>query len=786
MRKRSRSPQARRRAPRKGPRRVKSNKPVKTFRRRLVGRALKVSLGLFVVAAGYVAWVDLRVTTAFEGKRWAVPARIYARALALYPSMAITGAELNHELKSAGYRPVGNPSRPGEFSQPAGGFEIFTREFHYWDGTEPARRLNIAIEGGRISSLRDEHGDLAIIRLDPALIGRILPTHQEDRILVGVDDVPPLLISTLLAVEDRGFFDHHGISLRGIARALLANLRAGATVQGGSTITQQLAKNFFLSQERRLSRKLNELVIALILEARYRKEEILAAYLNEIYLGQQGGRAIHGFGLASHHYFARPVAELGAGEVATLVGLARGASYYNPHRQPERSLARRNLVLTIMAEQGLLAPGVAAKAKNRPLGVSTKPSPARTFHPAFMAMVRRQLQRDYHEDDLRSVGLRVFTTLDPSVQHQAEIVLRDEVTQLEKDRGMTAGGLQGAVVVTDRNSAEVLALVGDRSVRREGFNRALDARRPVGSIIKPAVYLAALERSERYTLASLVADTPVVIEGVEGEPWSPANYDHQSHGDVPLYIALARSYNQATVNVGMAVGVEEVLDVLRRLGYERQVPAYPSVLLGAVAMTPVEVTSVYQTVASGGFKMPLRAIREVTDSDGKRLTRYGLSVRQSFQPAPVYLLNRGLEEVMLTGTGRGASTVLGQSAGVAGKTGTTDDLRDSWFAGFDNRYLSVVWLGRDNNQPTGLTGASGALKVWTELMAAVEVERLRMPVPAGVEHYWTDLETQRITDRSCPNAVALPFISGTRFGYQPCGTANQNTLAASSVTSHRE
>lgn len=781
MGKRSRSAQARRHA---SPRRRK--KAAKSFRRRLVGQSLKFALGLFVVAAGYVAWMDLRVTTAFEGKRWAVPARIYARALALYPNMAITRAELAHELRSAGYRPVDTPSGQGEFSHHSHGFEIFTREFHYWDATEPARRLNVVIEAGRISSLRDQHGDLAIIRLDPALIGRILPTHQEDRVLVGADDVPRLLIGTLLAVEDRGFYDHHGISLRGIARALLANLRAGATVQGASTITQQLAKNFFLSHERRLSRKLNELVIALILEARYSKKEILTAYLNEIYLGQQGGRAIHGFGLASHHYFARPVAELGAVEIATLVGLARGASYYNPRRRPERSLERRNLVLSIMAEQGLLAPGAVAKAKNQPLGVSTKPLPARTLHPSFMAMVRRQLHRDYHEDDLRSRGLRVFTTLDPSVQHHAENVLRDGVSRLESQRGMPGGSLQGAVVVTDRNSAEVLALVGDRSPHRDGFNRALDARRPVGSIIKPAVYLAALEQSQRYTLASLVTDAPVLIEDTEGEPWTPANYDHKSHGEVPLYTALAQSYNQATVNLGMSVGVEQVLDVLRRLGHEHEVPAYPSVLLGAVAMTPVEVTGVYQTVASGGFKMRLRAIREVTDSAGKRLTRYGLSVKQSFEPAAIYLLNRALEEVMRSGTGRGASAVLGQSAGVAGKTGTTDDLRDSWFAGFDNRYLSVVWLGRDNNQPSGLTGASGAMKVWSELMAAVEVERLRTPVPAGVEHYWTDLKAQRITDKNCPNAVALPFISNARLGYQPCGSANQSTLAVTGVTSRKE
>ena len=734
-----------------------------------------------MLAAGYLAWLDLRVTTAFEGKRWSVPARIYARPLALYPSMTISQTELSVELASAGYQKVKSPSRPGEFSRHPGVFEIFTRTFRYWDATEPSRRLVVRFDDGVIHSLNDEHGELAIIRLDPALIGRILPTHEEDRVLVGIDDVPPLLISTLVAVEDRGFYDHHGISLRGIARAFIANLRAGTTVQGGSTLTQQLAKNFFLTSERRLSRKLNEVAIALILEARYSKEEILSAYLNEIFLGQQGGRAIHGFGLASYYYFARPVAELEAAELATLVGLARGASYYNPRRYPQRARERRNLVLTIMHDQGLLSSQVVTAAKDKPLGVTTDAPPARTFHPAFAAMVRRQLRRDYHEDDLRSVGLRVFTTLDPSVQQRAEKVLENGVSRLEDQRGIAPGELQGALVVTDRSSAEVLALVGDRSPHRDGFNRALDARRPVGSIIKPAVYLAALERAERYTLASLIADEPVVIEGEDGESWSPANYDHLSHGEVALYTALARSYNQATVNLGMAVGVDQVLDVLSRLGYEHQVSAYPSVLLGALAMTPVEVAGVYQTLASGGFKMPLRAIREVTDSEGNRLTRYALSVHQSFKPAPVYLLNRALKEVMMSGTGRGARAILGPQVVVAGKTGTTDDLRDSWFAGFDNRYLSVVWLGRDNNQPTGLTGASGALRVWSELMGALDVQSLRMPVPANVEQYWVDTANQRITDRDCPNSVPLPFMVSAQPAYEPCSSAS--TLASSGFTS---
>ena len=610
-------------------RRKKASMPL---RGRMLRFGLKLALGLLVLTSGYFAWLDLRVTTAFEGKRWAEPARIYARPLALYPSMTITASELSLELSSAGYQKVKRPDRAGEYSQRGDAFKIFTREFRYWDGTEPPRQLAVELRNGAIHTLKDSDVELAIMRLDPALIGRILPTHEEDRVLVDIDDVPPLLIDTLLAVEDRGFYHHHGISLRGIARAMIANLRAGRTVQGASTITQQLAKNFFLNHQRHLTRKLNEVAIALILEARYEKQEILAAYLNEIFLGQQGGRAIHGFGLASYHYFARPVEELEADEVATLVGLARGASYYNPRRHPQRALKRRNLVLKMMHEQGLVTAQFAAASIAKPLGVITKAPAARTPHPAFMAMVRRQLRRDYHEDDLRSTGLRVFTTLDPIVQRHAETALEGGVSRLASQRKIPPGELQGALVVTDRNSAQVLALVGDSSPKRDAFNRALDARRPVGSVIKPAVYLAALEDPDRYTLATLIADEPLAIRGGDGETWSPDNYDHVSHGEVPLYRALARSYNQATVNLGMTIGVDRVVAVIQRLGYEQHIPAYPSIMLGALAMSPVEVTGIYQTIASGGFKMPLRAIREVTDSNGLRLTRYALSVHQTFKP----------------------------------------------------------------------------------------------------------------------------------------------------------
>ena len=778
MGKRSRSPKTRRRPSRRGA------KTTGSLRRGLFRLGLKLALGLIILLTGYVAWLDLKITNAFEGKRWAVPARIFARPLTLYPSVPISVAELILELERAGYQQVNHPIRPGQFTRRAGEFEILTRAFRFWDSIEPARHINVKISKDAVASLSDADGEIPIVRLDPALIGRILPTHEEDRILVARDEVPPLLIDALIAVEDRDFYEHFGVSIRGIARAMMVNLRAGATVQGGSTLTQQLAKNFFLRPDRQLGRKLNEIAIALILEFRFSKDEILTAYLNEIFLGQQGGRSIHGFGSASYHYFSRPLAELETAELAMLVGLARGASYYNPRRHPERALERRNLVLSTMQAQGMLSQRTGEGAKATRLGVTRKAPPARTMHPAFVTMVRRQLRVDYHKDDLRGAGLRVFTTLAPTVQRQAETALETLLPGLETKHGIASGELQGAIVVTDKNSGEVLAVVGDRKPQRNGFNRALDASRPVGSIIKPAVYLAALEQPDRYTLVTPIVDERVEVLGENGELWSPANYDRHSHGEVALLTALAQSYNQATVNLGLSLGVNEVLEVVRRLGCERQIPPYPSILLGSVAMTPVEVAGIYQTLSSGGFKTALRAIREVTDSQGNRLSRYALTVHQSFQPEPVYLLNRALQEVMRTGTGRGAMPGIGKDLAVAGKTGTTNDLRDSWFAGFDNQYLTVVWLGRDNNKPTGLTGASGALTIWSELMRALHPRSLRVLVPEGVDLNWTIVAKHRRTDPNCPNAVRLPFIrkNSPRLKYEPCHLVDQATVVASDIT----
>ena len=747
-------------------------------------------LAALVVAAGYFVWLDLTVRPAFDGKRWALPARLYARPLEVYVGASLTPDRLESELRVLGYdQPGGGVSalqRPGSFERRGDGFYIASRAFRFWDGDEPERALTVTFEGDHVARVEANGETVPIVRLEPLLIGRISTAHNEDRVLVRLDDVPPRLPEVLMAVEDRSFYEHFGVSLRGFMRAVVANVRAGGTVQGGSTLTQQLAKNFFLTHERTWWRKANEAMLALLLEIHYDKSEILEAYLNEVFLGQQGKRAIHGFGLASRFYFARPVSELDLTEIATLVALVKGASYYNPRKHPERVLERRNLVLNMLAAEGVVSAGEAEVAKREPLGVTPRPGSAAGKHPAFLDLVRRQLQRDYRDEDLRAEGVRVFTTVDPIAQQIADTAVREGLVRLGERAGVDAGQLEGASVTFNPQTGEVLALTGGRDAGLGGFNRALDARRPIGSLVKPVVYLSALQDAQNYTLATILDDAPVSIDLPGGKKWTPDNYDHKIHGQIPLYVALARSYNLATVHLGMRVGLSKVAENLHRLGVEQPVPPYPSILLGALELTPIEVAQVYQTIGSGGFKAPLRSILEVTDADGQPLNRYGLDVEQAIDPQTAFLINTALERVMVEGTGRGAYTKLPRNLTVAGKTGTTDDLRDSWFAGYGADRGVVVWLGHDDNSKAGLSGSSGALTIWTDMMAAMHPNSRESLAPAGVEWHWTDTVSGFATDPNCDAAVRLPYAPGSPIAYAPCGEPQPvaRTVTGSPVTVH--
>jgi penicillin-binding protein 1B len=545
-----------------------------------------------------------------------------------------------------------------------------------------------------------------------------------------------------------------------------ANLKAGAVVQGGSTLTQQLVKNFYLTDQQTLWRKLIEAPMALLLNIHYSKDEVLEVYLNEVFAGQAGKRAIHGFGLASRFYFGQPVGELKLHQVALLVGLVKGPSYYNPQRHPKRALKRRNLVLSVLAQQGVISNTQKINYQALPLDLTEARKVSR--YPAYMDLVRQQLKQHYQASALSSHGLRIFTSLDPWVQHQADKAMLEQVNKLKQRHG-DIEGLQGAVVVSHRDSGELLALVGDYNAGYAGHNWALDTSRQVGSLLKPVVHLAALETG-RYTPATLIDDAPIALPQPDGSLWKPQNYDRKSHGKVPMYETLVKSYNQANVRLGLNVGVDKVLQQLQRMGVEQPIPAYPSVLLGAVEMSPLQVNQVYQTIAGNGFYSPLSIVRQVTEANGQLLSHFPFAVRQAASNDSIYLLQHEMRLVASEGTARGVYRYLPKQQKVAAKTGTTNDQKDSWFAGFSGQHVATVWLGREDAKPTPLTGAGGALNVWGQLMQHLAYVTYADIKPQSIDYYYLNVSTGKAIPDDCPNGVLLPLLKTSAPSYNTtCG-----------------
>src|ERR1700730_18949064 len=574
-------------------------------------------LGIVVVAAVavtfYVMYLDRIVTKEFEGRRWTLPAQVYAAPLELYASLPLNGSDLEHELQRLQYRRVDKLEHPGTYRLQGTRLDIALRPARFADETRPASILTVVSGEKGIESLRDSDGkDVPIARLEPLLIGSIFPIHGEDRIVVTPQEVPALLPQALTTVEDRKFYTHHGVDPVGILRAMWVNVRAGQMEQGGSTLTQQLVKSYFLDSRRTLGRKAREAIMAMSLDAHFSKADLMNAYINEIFLGQDGDRAIHGFGLASQFYFGKPLAELDLSEVALLVAVVRGPSYYEPRRHPERARLRRDLVLKIMAEQGIVTAKEASAAARQPLGATSRPAGA--YYPASLDFVRRTLRRDYHDQDLTEAGLRIYTSLELRAQEQAEQALDHELTRLDRLRKHAQAPLEGAVVATSAKRGDVIAIVGGRNVGYEGFDRALDAHRSMGSLVKPFIYLMALE-SGRYNAATVVQDAPIDVKLANDKHWRPENFTHQTYGPVPVVRALAESLNLATVGVGLDVGLPKVAQTLQRFGLAQPPAQVPAMLLGALEVTPLEAAQLFNGLANGGFRNPLRAVRAVISTD---------------------------------------------------------------------------------------------------------------------------------------------------------------------------
>ena len=718
-----------------------------------------VAVGVVILAlALYVVHLDSVVREQFEGRRWDVPARVYALPTEIYVGENFNIEDFEQELRQLHYRQAEHADTPGSYHRHDATIDLYARRAVFADEVREATPIFVTLGHDGIQKITGaDNADVPIFRLDPLVIGSIFPIHGEDRIVLAPEDVPPLLPLVLKTVEDRRFDTHSGIDPKGLLRAVWVDIRAGHMEQGGSTLTQQLVKNYFLDDRRSVWRKLKEAIMAVRLEAHFSKSDILTAYVNEIFLGQDGERAIHGFGLASEFYFAKPLNELNLAEMALLTGMVRGPSVYDPRRHPEAARARRDRVLAMLAESGVVSKEAAETARKQPLGI--KPPASGSYYPAYMDFVRRTLKRDYREADLAKAGLAIYTSLDPHAQIAAERALTKQLAKLEPPAKRKGDPLEGSVVITLPETGDVVAIVGGREVGFDGFNRALDAKRPIGSLVKPVVYLTALETG-RYTARTIVDDAPVDLKLPAGDHWTPENYTHLIYGPVTLVHALAESMNLATVHLGLDIGVKNVAATFPRLGLDRTPVANPSLLLGAVDMAPIEVAQIYNSLANGGFQTRLRAVRAVLGEDGKPLKTFPLELQAAAAPASVYELTQMMTKVMTHGTGHSAGARLAPIV-TAGKTGTSQDTRDSWFAGFSGSHLVVVWVGFDDNRVTGLTGAMGALPAWTDTMLALRPTSWEPPPPEGVHMRYVDFETGKLTGPLCPGKPVLVALPAT-------------------------
>ena len=744
----------------------------------------KLSLGIIIGSiaaiiaiffAALVAIIDYRVTTKLDGVLWTVPAKLYSRPMELAESIEINRNNLIRELEMLSYKEVLQPERSGQFSLSKDSLKIYLRGYK----DQRPGIFNIAFRESEVKSIKNQLGlSEDLIKLEPIVIGGMYPAHMEDRVLLDWPEVPQILIETILAVEDQNFFNHYGISLRSISRAFLTNIKAGEVEQGGSTITQQLAKSLFFTSEQTIRRKVMEAIASLLIEFHYSKEEILLAYINDVFLAQSGRRAIHGFGMGAQHFFGTSIKNLDKDQIALLVGMLKGPSLYNPRRNPQNATKRRNLVLSILNKSQKLSDTEFEQLKIKELGTAPPNYRTETKYPAFHDLVRIELQENFNEKDLRTKGLSIETNVDPILQASLEDSIVKTKKQLIEKYGTKLNELEGAAIAVDISNGEVKAVVGSSSPSSYGFNRSINAIRPIGSLVKPFIYLTALDQYDQYNLTTILDDSKLSVPS-GGVIWEPDNFDKKFHGNIPLHVALWQSYNIASARLGLDIGFEAVASMFSKLGIKKQFQNYPSLFIGSFELSPYQAIQAYQTIAADGFYTPLRSIREIKDVKGEIEFSYPYSIEQRIRPEPVALIKFAMQQTFERGTARGYSSKDIQSWNAGGKTGTSDDQRDSWFVGFAGETLVLVWLGFDDNRQTPLTGRTGAFQVWKNFIDDIKPVSKQKTVLPRINYVWTDMNDGLLSGKKCKNSLLVPFIEGTEPNITPtvrrkCSNRNEN------------
>ena len=711
-----------------------------------------------VIFIAYLALLSEKVEEKLEGVLWTVPAKVYSRPLELAEGFKVNLNYIKKELDLLSYQERKRPSSPGEYYLTKKELDIYLRGYE----KQKPGLFRITLDNGEIKSVKRSDGILLdLISIEPLSIGGIFPSHMQDRILLNWSQVPEELIQVLVLVEDRKFFDHSGISIRSIFRALLKNTLSFSKQEGGSTITQQLAKSLFFSPEKTYSRKLKEAFASLLIETNYSKEEILLAYINDVFISQSGKRAIHGFELGAQHFYGTSLDNLELEQMALLVGMLKGPSRYNPRRNPERAKERRDLILGVLKENSLINKEEFINLSSKPLKVIKPSFRSQSKHPAFSDLVTIDLRRNFKDKDLRTKGLRVYTNMDPVFQLTLEESIKKTKRNLIEKYGSRLEGVQMAAIVIDSLTGEIKASVGSSNPREFGFNRVLNASRPVGSLIKPWIYLTALGSYKDFNLMTSLNDDLLKVNLSNGDVWEPNNFDKKFHGEVRLHRALWQSYNIATARLGISLGHEKVQSTLDSLKVEKKLKGYPSEFIGSFELTPYQVIQAYQPIASKGFYSSLRAVREVTGPSKEFSLTFPYSIEQVLRPEPLHLLRFALMKTFENGTARGYSKDRLKSWSVGGKTGTSDDQRDSWFVGYAGDHLALVWVGFDDNRKTPLTGRSGALQVWKNFMEELNPSSTSTLIPERITYEWVDRFDGKLSGRKCKNSEAIPFIRGT-------------------------
>lgn len=741
------------RTPRKKP--VAKTTKGSIFARQMLWLGLKVGLVLLLTLFIYLIYLDSKITTLFSGHKWQFPAQVYARSLELIPGKSLTQKQLVSELDLLQYRAVDVIKGPGQYSQNGDKVVVFRRAFQFADGYDQEEAFTVSFAGQRVHNIYDHQLKKSVqkARIEPQLVQHLVSSAREDREMVVLADLPEHIKDALLTIEDRDFYQHHGVSIWSVMRAFWANLQAGRTVQGGSTLTQQLAKNMYLTSEQTLIRKVNEALIALILDYRYSKDQILEAYLNEIFIGQFHNNAVHGFALGSKFYFGKPLNELLPEEYALLVAIVKGPSYYDPRRFGARAKSRRDLVLSMLRNEKLLSEAEYTRAVSKPLAVIPMGHHLKGRSPSYLDAVKRELKDLVTDQATIESGIKIFTYMDPQAQLAAEHTVKQRLSELDDK-------LEAAMVVTDYQAGSYKAIVGGKAVHFAGYNRALDARRQIGSIVKPVLYLQALAKPNQFSLATMLDDSPIHLKG-NPKSWSPQNFDKKFRGQVTLLQALSESLNVPTVRLGLKLGLPALKDGFQRLGLERELKLQPSAFLGAVELTPAEVAQLYQVIANKGRYIKLASIESITKTEGTMLYQRRNIVQQRVTEEADYLLQYAMQQSTRSGT---AKTLANQFGAIrfAGKTGTSSDHKDSWFTGFEHESSVTIWLGRDDNKSIGLTGGSGALTLFSQYFKMVPPNSLFRAVPPDVTLGRFSVNTGRAVAAHCDGTLLLPkVVSGT-------------------------